>query len=64
MSNLNKPALRGAQPHPRATSALRDYIDLPIPNEAPRPSMEAQKRIGSPLAGNANAMRTHSQRIK
>ena len=55
MSNPNKPALRGAQPHPRATSALRDYIDLLIPNEAPRPSMEAQKRTGSPLAGNANA---------
>lgn len=59
MRNLNKPALRDAQPHPRATSALWDYIDLLIPNEAPRPSMEAQKRIGSPLAWNANAMRTH-----
>ena len=64
MSNPNKPFDRSHQRPPRATSALRDYIDLPIPDEAPRPAMEAQKRIDSPLAGNANAMRTHSQRIK
>lgn len=54
-----KKLTRDAQRPPRATSALRDYIDLVIPDEAPRPAMEAQKRIDSPLAGNANAMRTH-----
>lgn len=59
-----KKLTRDAQRPPRATSALRDYIDLVISDEAPRPAMEAQKRIDSPLAGNANAMRTHSQRIK
>lgn len=59
-----KKLTRDSQTSPRATSALRDYIDLLIPDEAPRPAVEAQKRIDSPLAGNANAMRTHSQRIK
>ena len=60
---MKKP-IRDAQRPPRATSALRDYFNLLDLPDAPRASQEPQKRTDSPLAGNANAMRTHSQRIK
>lgn len=57
MKNLT----RGSQAQPRATSALREYLGLLGLPEAPRASQEPQEREDSPLAGNANAMRTHSQ---